>query len=86
MFILLPWLGLLSCFSWPLEMILGVRLYREESPSTASVCPLGLSFDCLVAGTMTHHPLAQSGIPHREHHRGHCIEHDLCLCRAQELE
>ena len=35
-----------------LEMILGVRLYREESPSTASVVPL--AFPLIAgAGTMT---------------------------------
>lgn len=42
--------GSLVLFFLALEMILGIRLYKEESPSTASIVPLAFP---LIAGTGT---------------------------------
>ena len=71
--------GSLVIFFLALEMVLGISLYKEETPNTASIVPI--AFPLIAgAGTMTSLVSIRAWICHGQYSHCHCGQHDSSLC------
>ena len=77
--------GSIVIFFLALEMILGIQLYKEESPETASIVPI--AFPLIAgAGTLTSLLALRAEFDCGQYHCCHCYQYPCRVCGAQIVQ